>query len=71
MADLVKQIENASDIEINDIWFAVKKRYSELFPDWEIIMVPIEKPKNINEQLDNLICFLERLKRNYNQSSDH
>lgn len=42
---------------------AVIKRYSELFPDWEISFVTVPKTDDRNEQLDRVIRFIENMKQ--------
>ena len=69
MCELAKLIENANADEIDDILFAAKKRYSQLFPGWEVVLAVLEMPGDVVKQLDNSIRFLEQLKEKYIQSS--
>ena len=55
-------IKNAKPEEINDILQAVLARYRELYPDWEIITLSLEKAVDKNEQLDRMIALLETMK---------
>ena len=48
--------------EINDVFLAVLARYRELFPDWEMITLSLEKAVDKNEQLEQIIASLENMK---------
>lgn len=60
--DLLERIKTAESEEINDLVTAVLARYRELFPDWDISIVSIEKNGDRNEQLDSIITLIEKLK---------
>ncbi len=62
MVDLTKAIAQADGVEIEKILNAVQKRYTELYPDWEIVMISIEKGVDRNEQLDGMITMLQNMK---------
>ncbi len=62
MLDLVKEIAQADGVESEKILNAVQKRYTELYPDWEIVMISIEKGVDRNEQLDGMITMLQNMK---------
>ena len=57
-----KYIENAKPEELDELLQAVLKRYREVYPDWEIITVSLEKAVDKNEQLDRIIQLLEKWK---------
>lgn len=59
---MLNMIKNAKPEEMNDILLAVRERYQELFPDWEVIIISLEKAVDKNEQLDRMIALMERLK---------
>lgn len=59
---VLSEIKNAKPEEMNDILLAVRERYQELFPDWEVIIISLEKAVDKNEQLDRMIALMERLK---------
>jgi len=59
---MVEKIKKAKPEELNDILLAVLERYREVFPDWEIITVSLEKAVDKNEQLDRTIKLLENMK---------
>ena len=59
---MVDQIKKAKPEELNDILLAVLARYREVFPDWEVMTVSLEKSVDKNEQLDRMIGLLETMK---------
>ena len=62
MQSLVEQISQAGEMEIADIFEASWRRYSALFPDWEITTISLQKASNRNEQIDRVIAVLEAMK---------
>lgn len=62
MHQLIAEIAQATDSEIGELLKAVIHRYSELFPNWEICTLSLEKANDRNEQLDQAIHLLEALK---------
>ncbi len=62
MNETVMGISQANAREIEGYLQAVLRRYSELFPDWEVSTVSVQKSRNRNEQLDGMIALLENLK---------
>ena len=62
MLDLIEKIAQVDDMEISNVLDAARKRYSELFPDWEVCTVSLEKSTDRNEQLDRLIAMLQNMK---------
>ena len=60
--DLLERIKTVKSEEINDLVTAVLARYRELFPDWDINIISIERKDNKNEQLDAIIAMIEKLK---------
>ena len=62
MLYLTEEIAKADKAAIEEILKAVRQRYAGLFPDWEIIMVSIEKGADRNEQLDRMITMLQNMK---------
>ena len=59
---MIEKIKKAEPEELNDILLAVLERYREVFPDWEIMTLSLEKAVDKNEQLDRVIDLLERMK---------
>lgn len=62
MYNLTEKIAQANGMEIEKIFHAFRQRYAELFPDWDIIMLSIEKGVDRNEQLDRMIAMLQNMK---------
>lgn len=62
MLNLAEEIAKADGTEIEELFKAVRQRYAELFPGWEIIMISIEKCVDRNEQLDWMIRMLQNMK---------
>ena len=62
MENLLDGIRKAKKEEIGELVKAALDRYRELYPDWEVITVAIEKNRNRNEQLDRIIALLEKMK---------
>ena len=60
--DIFDLIDCLTDREIGEVVDAVLRRYSDLFPDWEIATVSINKKEDREEQLNNIIRLLENLK---------
>ena len=62
MLDLIKEIALVDDMQISDVLDAARKRYNELFPDWEVSTVSIQRSTDRNEQIDRLIAMLQNMK---------
>ena len=62
MTDLCERIAQANDVEIEQLLKAVLHRYSELFPDWDVRTISLHRSSDHNEQLDNFITMLEKMK---------
>lgn len=62
MLDLVEGIAQANGDEIDTLLKAVLRRYAELFPDWEVSTISLEKSSDRNEQLDRIIVMLQKMK---------
>ena len=62
MKALVDLIACCNAVEIENVLKAVIHRYNVLFPDWEVTVFSIEKRKDRNQQIDQVIDFLERSK---------
>ena len=59
ITDAIKKAEHE---ELNDILLAVLARYREVFPDWDVMTVSLEKAVDKNAQLDRMIGLLEKMK---------
>ena len=43
LEEIITYIEQADDLEINEIMSAVRKRFQTAFPDWEVIYLSCPK----------------------------
>ena len=57
-----KYIKNAEPEELEDILKALLERYREVYPDWEMTVISLEKAADKKEQLDRMIQLLEKMK---------
>ena len=62
MRDAVKFIANATEDEIETMMIALLDRYRALYPGWELSLVSLEKRRSRNEQLEEMIAALEKMK---------
>ncbi len=63
MNDLLERIACAQQEEMSDLLDAVLCRYMELFPDWEISTISIDRNADRNHQIDKIIGLLETMKQ--------
>ena len=59
---MIHYIKNAKPEELEDIVQAVLVRYRELYPDWEIMFLSLDKKENMNDQLDSIIALLNNMR---------
>ena len=59
---MIQQIKQAKAEELNDILLAVTERYKEVYTDWEMIIISLEKTVDKNAQLEQMIAVLENMK---------
>ncbi len=62
MHDLLAGIAQANETEISDLLQAVIRRYAQLFPEWELGTISIEKSGDRNAQIDRMILVLQSMK---------
>ena len=60
--DIHERIYAAGEEEIGEILDSALFRYRQLYPDWEISVISIEKSVDKNRQLDETIRLLENMK---------
>ncbi len=60
---LLQSILKSKSEDISDIFDAALKRYKELFPEWDITVISVVKTKNRNDQLDEIIALLNKMKQ--------
>ena len=63
MFDLVEEISKAKAEDLEGILRAVLARYGELFPDWEVTTISVQKTGDRNAQIDQHIQLLTRMKQ--------
>ena len=59
---LLQRIREAKTEDIQDILQAVLERYRELYPDWDISILSLDKREDRNEQLERTVALLEKMK---------
>lgn len=62
MCDLLAGISRIEAKDFDAVVQAVVKRHGELFPDWEINVMVLEKKEDRNNQIDEIIHGLENMK---------
>jgi hypothetical protein len=62
MHDLIAGIAQSNEAEISDLLQAVIRRYAQLFPEWELGTISIEKSGDRNAQIDQMILVLQSMK---------
>ena len=60
--DLREMISRLESEEIQEFLDALLARYRELYPDWDINIISLEKKRSRNDQLDEMITLLESMK---------
>ena len=60
--ELLEKIKRLESEEIQEFLDALLARYRELYPDWEINIISLEKKRSRNDQLDEMITLLESMK---------
>ena len=60
--EIIAQINQVSQEEIQDVMQAVLARYRQLYPQWDISVLSIEKGESRNDQLDRTIELLNKMK---------
>lgn len=62
MLDLYTVITQADPVLLERLFDLVLHRYEELYPDWEISTVSVQKSADRNKQLDRMIAILQKMK---------
>ncbi len=60
--ETVNRILNADATDLEAIVRAVETRYCQLFPNWEVSFVSLEKGKDRSQQLERIIELLMQMK---------
>ena len=61
--DIFEEIGKAGEQEIPAILDSVLLRYTQLYPQWSVSIVTIEKCEDRNEQINRMITFLKKMKK--------
>lgn len=62
MPNLKTAIAQADAVLLEKIFDLALHRYNELYPDWEISTVSVQKSAERNKQPDRMIALLQRMK---------
>ena len=62
MDNLVEMVRHADELIINDLIQALAYRFGEISPEYELLFFSVEKKRNFDEQADEFIVFMQRLK---------
>lgn len=62
MRELIAAIEQVDEGQIGDVLNAVLRRYKDLFPEWEVSTVSVKKNEDREEQINQMVQMLLRLK---------
>ncbi len=62
MDQILNLIEQADPQELEIILDEVLDRYEILFPQWSVSLVSVQHTADRNEQIDRMICMLQKLK---------
>lgn len=58
---LISQITQADDVEITEIIRAVIRRYTLVYPEWEVMFLSVPREANARrEQLEEMLRLLEK-----------
>ena len=56
------QVERAGRNEMDPMLRSVLKRYSALYPEWELSLISMDRRENTEEQIDGIIAMLNELR---------
>ena len=59
---LVKDVRNADPLLLNDLIHALCHRFDEISPDQTLLFFSVDKKRDFNEQADEFIRFMEKIK---------
>ena len=62
MLNLAEKIAQVDEREIEELIHMVRQQYATLFPEWEAVVIFIERSSDKNEQLDRIIRILQNMK---------
>ena len=62
MEEILQKIARADEAQASELLEAVLRRYAELYPDWDVGTISVQKSKDPKKQLDDTIRVLESMK---------
>lgn len=68
MKEILEYISTASAAEVPELLMALLERYKIVFPDWEMVVLSIQKDGTAYEQISRTISRLERIQESYNNT---
>lgn len=61
MRKVIERIEQATDLELQDIMRAIEKRYATAYPDWDVVYIAVPKdPELRRKRLENILVLLDK-----------
>ena len=61
--NLINEINNTDRSNINDVLNAAINRYRQLYPDWEISLISIEKESDRDYEIEKMIELLNNCRK--------
>ena len=61
--ELIQEVRNADPMLINELIRALSQRFEEINPDLSFVTFVVEKKRDFEEQADEYIAFMQRLKK--------
>ena len=61
--NLINEINNTDRSNINDVLNAAINRYRQLYPDWEISLISIEKESDRDSEIEKMIELLNNCRK--------
>ena len=61
MKQILERIEQANDLELQQIMDAVKRRYAIAYPQWDVFYAAVHKDPTLRKKdLDDLVTYIEK-----------
>ena len=60
--ELIQEVRNADPMLLNELIRALTHRFEEINPDLSFVTFVVEKKRDFEEQADEYIAFMQRLK---------
>lgn len=68
MKKILEYISTATADEVPELLMALLERYKKVFPDWEMVVLSVERDGTAYEQISRAISRLEGIRENYNKN---